>query len=53
MHSTTARRACILALFAVLFVPATASSAEKAIWGSINLPNGDSAFPSLLAESCG
>lgn len=44
MHSTTARRACILALAAVLLVPATASSAEKAIWGSINLPNGGSAF---------
>jgi len=31
MHSTTACRACILAHFAVLFVPATASSAETAI----------------------
>ena len=34
-----------LALVAALVHPAAASASEKAIWGPVTLPNGNSAFP--------
>ncbi|MEJ7787505.1 MAG: hypothetical protein WKF96_22095, partial [Solirubrobacteraceae bacterium] len=39
------RLAVALAFVAALVSPAAASASEKAIWGPVTLPNGDSAFP--------
>jgi hypothetical protein len=42
----TARRLVVgLALLAALVSPAAAGASEKAIWGPVTLPNGNSAFP--------
>ena len=50
----SARRLVVgLALLAALVSPAAASASEKAIWGPVTLPNGNSAFPTYTYQHLG